>query len=142
MHPGVNRALRDAWNSSDADLAGRQLERLAGSLKRQYPGAAASLREGLSETLTAQQLGITGALYRTIRTTNPIENLNGLVGQYTRNVKNWKDGSMVLRWIASALSDASGRFRRLRGHDHMPRLLTALQDKARKDTTHVALKVA
>lgn len=126
MHAGVNRALREAWDCADATLARKQLERLAGSLKRQHPGAAASLREGMDETLSAQQLGITGALYRTLRTTNPIENLNGLVARYTRNVKNWKDGSMLLRWIASALSDASGRFRRLRGHAALPVLLRAL----------------
>ena len=142
MHVGVNRALRDAWECTDAALAGKQLERLVGSLKRQHPGAAASLREGMDETLTAQQLGIGGALYRTLRTTNPIENLNGLVAWYTRNVKHWKDGSMVLRWIASALSDASGRFRRLRGHAAMPELLKALDKAASKDAKDVKLKAA
>ena len=34
-----------------------------------------------------QGLGITGALYRTLRSTNPIENLIGLIAHYTRNVK-------------------------------------------------------
>ena len=73
------------------------------------------MREGLEETLTVQRLGITGALYRTLRTTNPIENLNGSIAHYTRNVKRWKDGQMTLRWVASALSDASERFRKLAG---------------------------
>ena len=62
-------------------------KRLATSLERAHPGAAASLREGLEETLTLQRLGLTGALYRTLRSTNPIENLNGLLGRFTRNVK-------------------------------------------------------
>ena len=74
LHAGVNRALRDAWGSTHAKLAKRQLERLAGSLQERHPGAAASMREGLEETLTLQGLGVTGALYRTLRTTNPIEN--------------------------------------------------------------------
>ena len=39
-------------------------------------------------------------LYRTLRTTNPIENLNGSIARYTRNVKQWRDGAMVLRWVA------------------------------------------
>jgi len=30
-----------------------------------------------------------GALYRTFKSTNPIENLNGLIARYTRNVKRW-----------------------------------------------------
>ena len=92
MHASVKRALKDAWSASDAELGRRQLQRLATSLQSKHPGAAASLREGLEETLTVQELGITGALYRTLRTTNPIENLNGSVARYCRNVKRWGDG--------------------------------------------------
>jgi transposase-like protein len=106
LHSSVKRALRDAWSTSDADLGRKQLSRLAASLQSKHPGAAASLREGLEETLTVQTLGITGALQRTLRTTNPIENLNGSVAHYCRSVKRWGDGQMVLRWVASALSDA------------------------------------
>ncbi len=116
LQASVARALRDAWSSEDVELARKQLQRLVASLQAQHPGAAASLREGLDETLTVQGLGITEALYRTLRTTNPIKNLNGSVAHYTRNVKRWQDGQMTLRWVASALSDASGRFRKLRGH--------------------------
>jgi len=76
-----------------------------------------------------QALGITGALHRTLRTTNPIENLNGSIAHYTRNVKRWKDGQMTLRWVASALSDAGGRFRKLRGHRDMKLLLAALNSR-------------
>jgi transposase-like protein len=126
LHASVNRALRDAWGAGDTTLAGRQLQRLAASLKARHPGAAASLREGLEETLTLQRLGITGALYRTLRTTNPIENLNGLVAHYTRNVKRFTDGEMVQRWVASALSDAAARMRKLRGCGQMKALLKAL----------------
>ena len=130
MHASVKRALCDAWSADDAELAKRQLQRLAGSLQASHPGAAASLREGLEETLTAQGLGITGALYRTLRSTNPIENLNGLIAHYTRNVKRWKDGQMVLRWVASALLDAAARMRKLRGCGQMKSLITALDKKA------------
>ncbi len=104
----------------------KQLSRLAASLQAHHPGASASLREGLDETLTAQALGITGALYRALRTTNPIENLNGSVARYCRNVKRWGDGQMGLRWIASALSDAASRMRKLRGCGQMRTLLKAL----------------
>jgi len=64
MHASVGRALRDAWSSHDDKLARKQLMRLAASLQARHPGAAASLREGLEETLTLQGLEITGALYR------------------------------------------------------------------------------
>jgi hypothetical protein len=88
--------------------------------------------EGLEETLTVQALGITGALYRTLRTTIPIENLNGSIAHFTRNVKRWKDGQMTLRWIAGALSDAKGRFRKLRGDRDMKTLLAALKSQVRR----------
>ena len=98
--------------SDSADRAARVLARLAGSLERDHPGAAASIREGLEETLTVQRLGLTGALERTLRTTNIIENLMGSVEGYTRRVKRWRGGQMIQRWVASALVEAEPRFRR------------------------------
>jgi putative transposase len=141
LHASVGRALKDAWHSKDAVLAKRQLERLANSLAKAHPGAAASLREGLAETLTLTTLGIGGALYRTFRTTNPIENLNGLIAHYTRNVKRWRGGEMVLRWIATALHEASGGFRAVRGFRDMKRLVAALDEHVQL-ATHIERKVA
>jgi putative transposase len=141
LHASVSRAMRDAWEGAKPELAKKQLTRLAASLHAKHPGAADSLREGLEETLTVQQLGITGALYRTLRTTNPIENLNGSIAHFTRNVKRWKDGQMTLRWVAGALSDAKGRFRKLRGYRDMKFLLAALKPDA-VSTTKTERKAA
>ena len=141
-HASVKRALKDAWSASDADLARKQLGRLASSLQAKHPGAAASLREGLEETLTVQALGITAALYRTLRTTNPIENLNGSVAYYCRNVKRWGDGQMVLRWVASALSEAAARMRKLRGCAQMRTLLKALDARRPESGNGAVLKAA
>ena len=133
--------MREAWECNDAALAKRQLERLAHSLAKPHPGAAASLREGLAETLTLIALGIDGALYRTFRTTNAIENLNGLIAHYTRNVKRWRDGQMVLRWIGTALHEASGGFRAVRGFRDMKHLDAALARHVAR-TTDVQRKAA
>jgi len=126
MQAGVRRAMQQAYETPDADLARRQLDRLARSLEREHPGAAGSLREGLEETLTLQGLGISGALYRTLRSSNPIENLNGSVMLFARNVRRWQDGSMILRWVGSALHEAQKQFRRLRGFRDMKHLIAAL----------------
>src|SRR4029434_9908639 len=133
-HASVGRAVRDAWDSANADSSRKQLQRLAA------PGClacndAASLREGLDETLTVQAMGITGALYRTLRTTNPIENLNGSIAHYTRKVKPRRDGQKTLRWIRSALSEAKDSFRKLRGHRDMKDLLVALDECVAHDQT-------
>jgi transposase-like protein len=118
--------MHQAWSAADAKLARRQLERLAASLEKQHPSAAASVREGLEETLTLQRLGIQSALYRTLRSTNAIENLNGGVATYTRNVKRWRGGRMILRWVGAALAEVQKGFRRVRGHDDLPKLIAAL----------------
>lgn len=142
LHPSVSHALRDAWQTQEPVLAKRQLDRLAQSLAKNHPGAAASLREGLDETLTLIALGVDGALYRTLRTTNPIENLNGSIARYTRNVKRWKDGRMVLRWIGASLIDATRGFRAVRGHRDMKHLIAALTQHVRNASSTAQLKVA
>jgi putative transposase len=139
IHKARNvRALEEAYALPDAALAERRLTQLAAGLERSHPGAAASLREGLAETLTLQRLGVNDALYRTLRSTNAIENLNGLVGHFVRNVRRWRDGAMLVRWIATGLQDAQQRFRRIKGCDEMPILIRAL-DRHHVDTkTEVA----
>ena len=103
---------------NDAAIAEPRLRALAGSLEHDHPGAASSLLEGLVETLTLQRLGIRGALYRTLRSTNAIENLNGGIGRFTRNVKNWQGGAMLLRWVGAGIVRAvvSPRFLDSSGH--------------------------
>ena len=62
LHANAERVLIQAWDAFKPELAKRQLEQLASSLEAEYPGAAASIREGLEETLPLQQLDVTGAL--------------------------------------------------------------------------------
>ena len=126
LHASVDQALRTAWGLQSAKSATRALERLAGSVEADHPGAAASIREGLDETLTVLRLGLTGPLQRTLRTTNIIENLNGGVERYTRNVKRWRGGQMIQRWVASALLEAEQHVRRVRGYRDMRHLVRAL----------------
>ena len=64
MHASVKTIPEQAWILHDARLAKARRERLASSLEADHPGAAASVREGLEETLTLQGLGIEGTLYR------------------------------------------------------------------------------
>jgi putative transposase len=127
MRPSLRRAMNEAYESSDPKRALRLLENLAARLEAEHPGAAASLHEGLAETLTVIQLGLTGWLRLTLRTTNPIDNLFGSVRKVSHRVKRWKGGRMMLRWCAASVLDASTRFRRIKGHREMPKLLAALR---------------
>lgn len=134
MQAGVERTMKQAWNAESAKLAERQLRRLASSLDREYPSAASSLREGLEETLTVQRLAVADALQRTLRTTNAIENLNGSIAIYTRNVKRWRGGSMIQRWVASALVEAEQKFRRVRGYRGLQELNRVLDELSETET--------
>ncbi len=138
LHASASKVLVEAWDSPDAELAERRLQRLADSLETEHPGAAASIREGLEETLTLQRLGLKGALYRTLRSTNTIENLNGSVATYTRNVKRWRGGSMLVRWVSASVLDATRRFRRVRGYRDLAALVVALQkvEDQQQDAIH------
>ena len=138
MRPRVRRVLDEAYGLADAALAKRRLLQLAAGLDHTHPGAAASLREGLDETLTLQRLGITGALYRTLRSTNAIENLNGRVGYFVHHVRRWRDGRMLIRWIAAGLQEVRRGFRRLRGHRDLAALIRALDRTAIDSRKEVA----
>ena len=127
MRPSVRRAMKQAYESSDMKRALRLLENLAARLEREHPGAAASLREGLAETLTVIELGLTGRLRLTLRTSNPIENLFSSVRKVSKRVKRWRGGRMMLRWCAASVLDAKSRFRRVKGHAEMPKLVAALR---------------
>lgn len=134
LHPSVARMLRDAYRSSSKAVAKKRLLQLVSHLADDHPDAAESLREGLDETLTLKDMKLPPALERTLSTTNPIENLNGGVRRVTRNVKRWRDGSMVRRWVATGILESARGFRRLRGHQGMPVLIAALRRNAEQIT--------
>ena len=90
-------------------------------------GAARSLEEGLEETLTVQRLTLPEILRKSLATTNVIESCFGHVEHLTRNVKRWRNGSMVLRWVGTMLLHAEKKFRRIRGYQALPALLSALE---------------
>src|SRR3982751_6481036 len=101
------------------------------------PGAAASLREGLPETLTVLRLGVPPTLARTLRSTNCIESMIEICREHAKNVKHWKDGQMALRWSAAGMLEAGKQFRHVNGHLHLPALRTALEAEVGKTVTPV-----
>jgi hypothetical protein len=91
------------------------------------PDAAASLREGLADTLTVTRLGVTGSLLKTVMSTNPVESMIDIVRDHARNVKRWQDGDMRLRWAAAGMLAAATQFRRVKGYRQLPQLAHALR---------------
>ena len=128
--PWVKRKLREAWTLQRAELAERRLVELARALEAKRPGAAASLREGLAETLTITRLGVRADSARTLATTNPIESMLSVCRERARNVKRWRGGEMALRWTAAGMLDAERSFRRVKGFRALPQLAAALRRHA------------
>jgi putative transposase len=125
--PTVKRRLRAAWKLTDHASALDRLGVLAGELERSHPGAAASLREGLEETVTLQRLRIDGQLWHTLSSTNPIESMIGICRHASRNVKHWQNGDMCLRWTAAGMLEAERQFRKIIGYKHLARLAVAVE---------------
>lgn len=129
--PYVASQMRDAYRCTTHATAKKKLLQLASWLDNNgEESAAASLREGLDETLTVLKLELPKWLCRTFATTNAIENLNGALRRVTRNVKRWRDEAMIRRWVALAVAEAQRGFRRVKGHVHLPILIAALRPKA------------
>ncbi len=134
LRPLIGRKLDEAWRKDDPDEAAAALRRLADSLEEAHPGAATSIREGLEETLTIARLGLSPALIKTFKSTNPIESLNDGIREIEHNVKNWRSGKMALRWTAAAVLEREKRFRRINGYRDLWILARAL-DRHTKEVT-------
>ena len=94
----LSRQLHAAYHETDYDQALKGLKTTVRWLQRLNPDAAASLREGMEETLTVVRLGVPELLRRTLATTNPIESAFSVAENATRRVKRWRDGDMRQRW--------------------------------------------
>jgi putative transposase len=126
----VRARIRAAWALGDPELAKQRLQLLASELDRSWPDAAASLREGMEETLTLMSLGITGQLAKTLCSTNPCESMIEVVRHTHRNVKRWRDGDMRKRWTAAGMQVAEQQFRRIMGYRHLAELVIAIERHA------------
>ena len=129
MRGSVLQAINQAYAIRDAKHARKLLENLARRLEPAHPGAAASLREGLDETLTLMRLELPQNLERVLSSTNLIENLFSSVRDTARRVKRWQGGMMVLRWTAAGVLEAERHFRKIVGYRALPKLVAALHNR-------------
>ena len=137
LRSSVGQKMTDAYHAVSALEAEVALLALAKELDRTHPGAAASLREGLEETLTVLRLGVPPTLARTLRSTNAIESMISVCREHAGNVKRWRDGQMAMRWCAAGMIEAGKQFRRVNGHLHLTALRLALEREIAKTVTPV-----
>lgn len=128
-HAECVRQLTLAYQAISYEAALKQLKLTASWLDRLNPDAAASLREGMEETLTVVKLGLASSLQRTLVTTNPIESAFSIARRVTARVTRWRAGNMRLRWCYAGLMRAEQKFRRIKGYKQLNQLQIALDAK-------------
>jgi transposase-like protein len=122
----VKRKLQNAYAMAEYADAKRALDRLHRELMDINPSAARSLEEGMEETLTVHRLRVPEQLRRTLSSTNVIESAFSIVETVCRNVKRWRDGDHIERWIASGLLVAERQFRKVIGHREIPMFVSSM----------------
>jgi len=121
------RRLQQAYEKPTYEEAKAAMHRLKPELKLLNVSALSSLDEGLEETLTLHRLSLFADLGISFKTTNCIESVMALVGQYTDKVDNWRNSSQKHRWVATALLEIEPRLRRVKGYRRLWKLREALK---------------
>jgi transposase-like protein len=121
------RKLQAASEKPTYEAARAAVQALRRELAQLNQSAAASLDEGLEETLTLHRLGLARELGLSVATTNIIESINAPVGPLTDHVDHYRSSDQKQRWVGPALLEIEPRLRRVRGKDHLPTLRAALQ---------------
>jgi transposase-like protein len=140
--PSVKKKLQNAYAMTEYADAKRALERLHRELMELNPSAARSLEEGMEETLTVHRLRVPAQLRRTLASTNVIESAFSIVETVCRNVKRWRAGDHIERWVGSGLLVAERQFRKVQGYREIPSLLTSLANTVSKKAVAEEVKVA
>jgi len=119
--------LQAAYEQPTYAEAQEALEKIHKELRILNQSAAASLEEGLEETLTLHRLGLFEKLGTSFKTTNVIESIQARLGQYTDKVDYWRNSDQKQRWVAAALCDLEPRLKRVKGMKYLPELRQAIQ---------------
>jgi transposase-like protein len=136
------RKLQGAYEQPTYERAQKAFLSIKNELRGINLSAVNSLEEGFDETLMLHRLGMFEKLGTSFKTTNAIENVNSLLGIYTDRVDYWKNSEQRQRWVATALLEIEPQLRKVRGHQHLPQLRTAMVQWVGKRTNTTELKTA
>ena len=120
------RQIQRAYQQPSYAKAKAILTKIHQELEDENQSAAASLAEGLEETLTLHRLGVFHLVGQSLKTTNCIESINAMAEQRCGRIDYWKNSDQKQRWLASALLDIEPRLRTLMGAQHLDKLRQAL----------------
>jgi putative transposase len=134
--------LNRAFAEPDETKARRYIGCVGKELKLLNESAHKSLCEGLDEVLTLHSLRLPKELLVSLRTTNPIENVNSLLAKFTDRVDRWQTSNQRQRWVASALLEIEPGLRRIRGFSCLKALRAAMRAARIGSVEETAAKAA
>jgi transposase-like protein len=129
------KRLQRAYDRPTYKEALAALKLLLRELELKNQSAAASLAEGLDETLTLHRLGVYAKLGRSFKTTNCLESVNAQIEERCAKVDSWKNSSQRNRWLAVALQDIEPRLRKVKGYRHLMELRASIQNNLKINHT-------
>lgn len=115
-HRTIRYKMQAAYSQRSLKSAVAALDQIRTILFRISEAASNTLLEGMSETLTLIRLGVRGALYTSLRTTNIIEASFSAARKHTQKSTRFRNEQQIYRWAARGLHGAEQNFRPLRGH--------------------------
>jgi len=124
----ISHAISQAYLEYDYKQSLDKLNMIANNLQHRYPSAAASMREGLEETLTVHRLEVPGLLRKTLSSTNAMESVNATAASIVRRISKWRDGAMLIRHMAAGFIEAERGLRRVPGYRQIPLLTASLNN--------------
>jgi putative transposase len=129
---GMRGKLQRAYDQPTYERAKKALTQVRRELTVLNTSAAASLDEGLEETLTLHRLGCFRAVGLSLKTTNVLESIHARIASRTDKVDVWKNSDQKQRWVAAALLDLEARLHRIKGFAALPQLQHALARHVRR----------
>lgn len=129
--PQIKRLLQSAYERPTYNEAKEALANVSRILEKINQSAAASLQEGFEETLTLHSLGVFGLLGQSFKTTNCIESINSMAGEYCSRIRKWSNSAQKCRWLASALIEIEPNLRRIKNYGELDQLRLALKKELR-----------
>lgn len=113
-HPTVHAALREIMHAETEAHARSQCESLAQQLQRDYPNAAACLRDDLDRMMSYYRFP--QASWKSLRTTNVIDSVFAPVRLRTNAAKRFRTGRSVTYLVYALITRLSKSWRRIDGH--------------------------
>jgi putative transposase len=124
--PRLRTKLQAAYEHPTYERAKKALQQVRREVALVNMSAAASLDEGLEETLTLHRLGCFRTVGVSLKTTNILESIHARVASRTDKVDHWKTSEQKQRWVATALLDLEPRLHRVKNFEALPELQRAL----------------